>query len=105
MWEIDFVLVDRATICRVHEEFLGDPCETDVITFPDETRGEIVICPIVAREQAGNRRDEVEREVLLYALHGVLHLAGYDDTTPAAARTMERAQRRLLVRVVDEGGK
>jgi len=32
--QIDIILVDRATMARVHGDFLGDPTETDVITFP-----------------------------------------------------------------------
>ena len=90
---IQFVLVDRATIARVHGDFLGDPTETDVITFP---YGEILVCPAVARDRAAEYGLEVEREVLLYALHGLLHLAGYDDTTPALAKEMAKAQERLL---------
>jgi probable rRNA maturation factor len=95
---IQFVLVDRETMARVHGSFLGDPTETDVITFP---YGEILVCPAVARDQAPGYGLNPEQEVLLYALHGLLHLAGYDDTTPAAAKQMARAQARLLKQVLE----
>ena len=98
--EIQFVLVDRATMARVHGDFLGDSSETDVITFP---YGEILVCPAVARDRAAEYGLEMDEEVLLYALHGLLHLAGYDDTTPALAKEMARAQARLLKRVLLEG--
>lgn len=94
---IQFVLVDRATMARVHADFLGDPTETDVITFP---YGEILVCPAVAREQAMGYGLDVQQEVLLYALHGLLHLAGFDDTTPKLAKEMALAQERLLKRVL-----
>jgi probable rRNA maturation factor len=97
--EIHIVLVDRATMARVHGDFLGDPTETDVITFP---YGEILICPAVARAQAAEHGLSVEQEVLLYGLHGLLHLAGYDDTTPALARQMARAQMKLLRQVTGD---
>jgi probable rRNA maturation factor len=90
---IHFALVDRATMARVHGDFLGDPTETDVITFP---YGEILVCPAVAKDRAAGYGLEVEQEVLLYALHGLLHLVGYDDTTPAFAKEMATAQTRLL---------
>jgi len=90
---IQFVLVDRATIKRVHGDFLGDPTETDVITFP---YGEILVCPAVAKDRAASFGLEVEQEVLLYALHGLLHLAGYDDKTPKLAKKMATAQTWLL---------
>ena len=95
---IQFVLVDRATMARVHGDFLGDPTETDVITFP---YGEILVCPAVAQDHAAEYRLELEQEVLLYALHGLLHLAGYDDTTPALAKEMANAQARLLKKCSD----
>jgi probable rRNA maturation factor len=94
---IQFVLVDRATMARVHGEFLGDSSETDVITFP---YGEILVCPAVARDRAADDGFEVEQEVLLYALHGLLHLAGYNDTMPETAKEMATAQTRLLKRVL-----
>jgi len=94
---IHFVLVDRATMARVHGDFLGEASETDVITFP---YGEILVCPAVARDRAAGYGLEVEQEVLLYALHGLLHLAGYDDTTPEEAKEMARAQARLLKQVL-----
>ena len=90
---IEFVLVDRATMARVHGDFLGDSFETDVITFP---YGEILVCPAVAKDRAACLGLEVEQEVLLYALHGLLHLVGYDDKTPKLAKEMARAQAQLL---------
>jgi probable rRNA maturation factor len=95
---IQFVLVDRATMMRVHAHFLGDPTDTDVITFP---YGEILVCPAVAQDRAAEFSRNVEEEVLLYALHGLLHLAGYDDTTSALAKTMARAQEKLLKQVLE----
>jgi probable rRNA maturation factor len=96
--EIEFVLIDRVTMARVHGDFLGDPTETDVITFP---YGEILICPAVARDQASRHGLAVEDEVLLYGLHGLLHLTGYDDLDPGPRRKMKAAQNRLLAKVIE----
>jgi probable rRNA maturation factor len=94
---ITFVLVDRAAMARVHGDFLGDPTETDVITFP---YGEILVCPAVAQEQSKAHGQTTDDEVLLYCLHGLLHLTGYDDTTPKLAREMATAQEKLLKQVL-----
>ena len=94
---IDIVLVDRATIAQVHADFLGDPTETDVITFP---YGEILVCPAVAQDVGLALGHPVEEEVLLYALHGVLHLTGYEDKAPEAAQEMARVQDELLRKVL-----
>jgi probable rRNA maturation factor len=91
--QIDVVLVDRATIARVHGEFMDDPAETDVITFP---YGEILVCPAVAHDRAKEMKLKPDDEVLLYSLHGLLHLAGYDDTTPKLFKEMAAAQEKLL---------
>jgi probable rRNA maturation factor len=94
---IEVVLVDRATMAQVHHDFLGDPTETDVITFP---YGEILVCPAVAYDASLALEATLHDEVLLYALHGILHLAGYDDTTPDARREMHEAQDKLLKKVL-----
>jgi probable rRNA maturation factor len=94
--EVHIVLVDRATIARVHGQFMDDPTETDVITFP---YGEILVCPAVAHDRARELKLKPDDEVLLYALHGLLHLAGFDDTTPKLAREMAAVQEMLLRKV------
>ncbi len=96
---IEVVLVDRATMAKVHADFLGDPTETDVITFP---YGEILVCPAVAQDVGLVLGRPVGEEVLLYALHGMLHLAGYDDKVPEAAQEMAAAQDELLRKVLAE---
>ncbi len=83
-------------MARVHGDFLDDPTETDVITFP---YGEILVCPAVAKARAAQLRLKLDDEVLLYALHGLLHLAGYDDTRPQLAKEMALVQQGLLHQV------
>ena len=82
-------------------EHFGDASETDVITFP---YGEILICPAVARDRAGEFGQRVEEEVLLYGLHGLLHLAGFEDGKPIAAKKMMQAQQILLQRAIEKAG-
>ena len=76
---------------------MDDPTETDVITFP---YGEILVCPAVAHDRARQLKLKPDHELLLYALHGLLHLAGYDDTKPKLAREMHTAQGKLLRKVI-----
>ncbi len=77
--EIEINLVDDTTIARVHGEFLNDPTPTDVITFP---HGEIFISLDTAQRQAAENGETYEREVALYIVHALLHLAGWDDREP-----------------------
>jgi rRNA maturation RNase YbeY len=75
---------------------------TDVITFnyadpgTDVLHGELLVCPAVALEQAQAYRTSWESELMRYIVHGVLHLRGYDDQTPADRRTMRREENRLV---------
>lgn len=91
--EIEVVIVSDRTIARVHREFMAISGPTDVITFE---HGEIVISAETAREHAIAYGQQLEVELALYTVHGLLHLNGFDDTTAPAAAKMDRVQRRVL---------
>lgn len=104
--ELSLALVGDATMSDLHERFMGVPGPTDVLTFPlDEdargraTAGEVVVCVPEARRRAGAEGTDLRREVLLYALHGVLHLCGYDDRKPADFARMHRTEDQILTRI------
>jgi len=58
--------------------------------------GEIVISTQTALRQARQSRHDPATETLLYVIHGLLHLCGYDDTTLTARRIMQRRQLHYL---------
>jgi probable rRNA maturation factor len=91
--EVAISLVSERVMARVHREFLNIDGPTDVITFP---YGEILICPAVAAENAAKYAVSVDREVVLYAIHGLLHLNGYDDISTDSARRMRSKQANIL---------
>lgn len=91
--EISVACVEDACIQRLNEQFLNHQGPTDVITFPLSEAGahlvgEIVLSVETAKRVAVELGHAVEREVLLYVIHGLLHLCGYDDHTPAERRRM-----------------
>jgi probable rRNA maturation factor len=96
--EISVAVVDKATIARLHAQFLQDPSPTDVLSFVLARRdayleGEIVACAEVAAEVAQRLHRPADGELLLYIVHGMLHLVGYDDLTLPEARTMRQRER------------
>jgi len=97
--EIEITLISDAEISRVHAEFLGDPSATDVITFH---HGEILISADTALRQAAAHGKSLDHETALYAIHGLLHLAGWDDHDPAEAAAMAALQEEILSRAVRE---
>jgi probable rRNA maturation factor len=54
--------------------------------------GDIVVCLDEAARQAKKRNHPIRLEVLLYALHGMLHLLGYDDVSARQAARMHRRE-------------
>jgi len=90
--EITVAVVSDAAITKIHEDFMGIPGPTDVITFE---HGDIVMSAQTARDHAARHNHTIEEELLLYTIHGLLHLNGFDDQTPLAAARMRRAQTRI----------
>lgn len=93
--EISFVLVSDTRIAALHDEFMCDPTPTDVITFH---HGEIVISAETARREARRRALPLSEELARYAVHGLLHLAGWSDADPGAATEMRAMQEKILRR-------
>jgi probable rRNA maturation factor len=89
---VEISIVSDATIARVHEEFMAVPGPTDVITFQ---HGEIIVSAETAWIQAAERGHTSQAELILYIIHGLLHLNGYDDTTTRACKVMARVQEKL----------
>ena len=91
--ELEVSVIDDAAIARVHGEFLGDPTPTDVITFD---HGEILISAETAKARGAEFGNDAGRELALYLIHGLLHLAGFRDKTPEDAERMREVQEEVL---------
>ncbi len=89
---------DRA-LRAANRTFRGKDSATDVLSFPGERGedglhlGDILISVPTARRQAAAVGHEIDRELRILLLHGVLHCLGYDHETDGGA--MERLERRL----------
>lgn len=98
--ELSVVFVDDTAIGQIHDDFMGDPSATDVITFPAEesmeSAGEIIVSVDHAITRAEELAIEFTYELSLYLLHGWLHLAGYDDRNEKDRLAMRDAEARAL---------
>ena len=101
--ELSVALVGDSQMSRLHQQFMNVAGPTDVLTFPLDTdargraiSGEVIVCIPFAVREAGKRAIAPAKEVLLYALHGMLHLCGFDDRTAKAFRTMHRKEDQIL---------
>ena len=98
---LSVAVVDDPTIAALHEKFLDDPTPTDVLSFVLERsagllEGEVVASADTAQRCATRYGNTPERELLLYVIHGALHLVGYDDATPQQRAVMRRKEKKYL---------
>jgi probable rRNA maturation factor len=122
--DVDVVVVDDREIRRLNRRYLGARGATDVLAFDltlrvdsaaaapagnQETRtgvrpnhrptplvGEVIISGETAARQAARLGVPAHLELDLLLVHGLLHLAGYDDHAPADARAMHEREREIL---------
>lgn len=103
--EVRVRLVADAHMAAAHLKFSKVPGTTDVLTFDlsegATARGEpfdvdILACVDEARRHAAARSHTVERELLLYILHGALHCLGHDDHDDNAFERMHAEEDRIL---------
>ncbi|HEY5707670.1 MAG TPA: rRNA maturation RNase YbeY [Terrimicrobiaceae bacterium] len=91
--EIEATILSSKAIATVHSDFLGDPTPTDVITFP---YGEILIGAGVVSENAVRFGHCASEEAALCVIHGLLHLAGWDDQSASDAKDMAQKQEQIF---------
>lgn len=101
--EVTINFVTTQAISQLHADFFNDPTTTDCISFPmdEETSpyrilGEIFVCPKTALDYAEAHDKDPQQELILYVIHGLLHLMGYDDIDPKDRRKMRIAERRHI---------
>jgi probable rRNA maturation factor len=100
--EIGIWLCSDDAIADLHLRYMDTAGPTDVITFPGDESGQgaylgdIAVSVDTAAEQARDAGHNPEREVAFLCLHGLLHLAGYDDMTDDGRDQMIDRQEALL---------
>ena len=105
--EIGIELTDDETIHVYNREYRGVDRPTDVLSFPcfegeqligipDGHLGDIMISVETAARQAEELGHSTEREILFLAIHGTLHILGYDHMQPEDEEIMLAKQRQIL---------
>jgi probable rRNA maturation factor len=102
--EVAIALAADQHLRKLNRQYRGKDYATDVLSFPaDDVRpkggprflGDIVIATGVARRQATEAGHAYATELRVLALHGLLHLLGYDHEDPGDYGRMARAEARL----------
>jgi probable rRNA maturation factor len=107
---ISIALVDNTQISKLNKIYLKKNDATDVLSFPYDVRGkeingEIVVSVERAYKMAKYYHSTPKKELILYIIHGLLHLVGYNDINEKERRKMVRKQSQLLEKVMFKWGK
>ena len=96
--ELAIAIVTDAHVQELNRAYRRKDKPTDVLSFPSDTRGvlgDIVIARGVATRQAREHGHPLETELRILALHGLLHLIGYDHEAADDRGRMRRMEERL----------
>ncbi|MBN1345238.1 MAG: rRNA maturation RNase YbeY [Phycisphaerae bacterium] len=111
--EISVAVLDAEGIRDLNARYLGHDDETDVLAFDlsddydgsgrgeeagsvPRLTGQVIVNADLARCRAAERGIEASAELMLYVVHGCLHLLGYDDHGDEPAARMHRREDELL---------
>ena len=108
--EVNIVFVGEKEILHINKTYLNHHYVTDVISFNHErppfdlgeawTFGEVYVCYQVARKNAPQFKHTILQEMMMYAVHGCLHLAGMDDHAPEDRAEMDRQAEKIIKAVL-----
>jgi len=105
--EATLTFIDAGEMTELNREHMGVDGPTDVLSFPIDGAeplsgrvprmvGDIVICPSVAAANAPAHAGDVDSELALLVVHGVLHLLGHDHAENDGRAVMQERERNLL---------
>jgi probable rRNA maturation factor len=100
------LLTDDAAIRRLNAQWRGLDKSTNVLSFPPapsadamKSLGDIAIAYETTAREAAEEHKPLDHHLAHLAVHGFLHLLGYDHDTESAATTMEQFERVILARL------
>lgn len=99
--ELAIVLTDDSTIRALNRDWRGVDKATNVLAFPTKNAagghlGDIVLAFETIAREAHSERKPFAHHLAHLAVHGFLHLVGYDHELPKDALEMERTERKIL---------
>lgn len=101
-YQLSVALLEDAGLAKLNLRYLKKRGATDVLAFDltdganSALEGQVVISVETARRRAGQHGTSAKAELMLYLVHGILHLCGFDDATAGEAQRMHRREDALL---------
>lgn len=98
--DLSIVLISDPVMACLNQQYHNVSGTTDILTFDYGDAAELIISVDRAVAHARRFRTSPHAELARYVIHGLLHLAGWDDNTAVARRRMRAAERRWLARAL-----
>jgi len=98
---VGIILTNHERLRALNVKYLSHDYNTDVLSFlidesDDGIEGEVYVDVETAEERCAEFGVTVEEEVARYVIHGLLHLAGYEDDTAEKKAVMRQLENRYL---------
>jgi len=109
--EVDIAVVDSAKMAELNRRYLRHAGTTDVLSFDlseSPKAGlsiQLIVCGDVARTEAAARGLKPARELMLYIVHGLLHMLGYEDQSVRGSVRMQARQEEILDQFLARGAR
>lgn len=94
--ELGIVFLSDAAIKPINKRYRNRNRATDVLSFDLGPCGQILISSDTALKNSCIFRTSFEEEIILYVIHGILHLFGYDDETKTEKSRMSKKEKAVL---------
>ncbi|SDH51782.1 rRNA maturation RNase YbeY [Dyadobacter soli] len=99
--QLNYIFCSDEYLLEINKEYLDHDYFTDIITFDNseednQVEGDIYISVDRVRENAATFHTEFDTEMRRVLIHGLLHLAGYDDTSEALKTAMRAKEDEYL---------
>ena len=105
--EISIAIVDDPQIHQINKQYLDHDYPTDVISFDttesdDFLEGEVIASADTAQRVAEQNGWQASHELLLYIIHGMLHVIGLDDKSESKAKQMRAQEKHYIESILGD---
>lgn len=105
--DVNIVIVNNKRISELNKKYLGKEEPTDVLAFSmkegkndfvikDEILGDVAVSAEMAYKRSKTLNIGLHKELILYIIHGILHLLGYEDYSGSSRKEMKMKEKELL---------
>ncbi len=99
---LEVIFLSDEAIRPLNKRYKHRDAPTDVLSFNLDDLGEVIISSDTALENSRRFRTSFEKEIVLYIIHGILHLFGYEDETLKVKKRMSEKENTVMGRLCTE---